>query len=111
MDWQKLSGIDWSPLIDGFSNDVDDSSESLGSNWNHDGVSSIVDLLASNKTFSRVKSDGSHIVSSQVLGDFKNKSVWYSLDLKGVENWWEVSLELDINDGTNDLGNFPNSHT
>lgn len=103
MDRQKLCGVDRSLLIDGFSNDVDNSSKCLWSNWHHDWVSSILDFLTSNQTFGRVKSDGSNVVASQMLGNLKNKSVVYTLDLKSVENWRKISFELYVNDGTNDL--------
>ena len=39
-----------------------------------------------------------------MLGNFKYKSVAYSLNLKGIENRREVTLKLHIHDGTNDLG-------
>ena len=103
MDWQILSGVNWSLLIDGFSNDVDNSSESLRSYWHHDWVADILNLLASDETFGGVHSNGSHVVASQMLGDLEDKSDWKSLDLKSVLDWWEVSLELHVNDGTNDL--------
>lgn len=103
MDWQKLSGVDRSLLIDGFSNDVDNSSKCLRSDWNHNGVSSILYFLTSNQTFGRVKSNSSNIVTSQMLGDLKNESVIDTFYLKSVENWRKISLELYVNDGTNDL--------
>jgi hypothetical protein len=103
MDRKRLSGVDWTLLIDGFSNNVHNSSKSLRSNWDHDWVADINDLLSSNKSFGGVHSNGSHVVSSQMLGDLKNKSNWESLDLECVLNWWKVSFELYVNDGTNDL--------
>lgn len=103
MDWQKLSGVDRSLLIDGFSNDVDNSSKCLRSDWHHNGVSSILYFLTSNQTFGRVKSNSSNIVTSQMLGDLKNESVIDTFYLKSVENWRKISLELYVNDGTNDL--------
>ena len=104
MDWQILSGVNWSFLIDWFTNDVHNSTEGSWSNWDHDGVSSIFDLLSSNETFSRVKGNSSHVVSTQMLGDLENESVFDTLNFKGVKNWWKVSFELHVNDGTNNLG-------
>jgi hypothetical protein len=43
-----------------------------------------------------------------MLGDLENKSDWKSFNLESVLNWWKVTFELDVNDGTNDLRNFPN---
>jgi hypothetical protein len=31
------------------------------------------------------------------------------LNFKGIENWWKVSLKLDINNGTDDLRDFTNT--
>jgi hypothetical protein len=38
-----------------------------------------------------------------MLGDLKNESVIDTFYLKSVENWRKISLELYVNDGTNDL--------
>jgi uncharacterized protein (DUF934 family) len=37
-----------------------------------------------------------------VLGDFQNQARWTSLNFEGVQDWWEVVVELDVNDGTDD---------
>ena len=108
MDGQELGGFDGALLVDGFSNDVHDSSESLGADWHHDGVSSVGHTLSSNETFSRVQGDSSNVVSSKMLGNLENESVFGSLHLEGVQDWWEVSFELHINDGSNDLGDLSN---
>jgi len=44
-----------------------------------------------------------------MLGHLKNQSVFNALHLKGVQNWWKVSFELHVNDGTDDLGNLTNT--
>jgi len=41
-----------------------------------------------------------------MLGNFKNKFRFSSLDFKSVKNRWESFIELDINNGTNNLWNF-----
>jgi hypothetical protein len=38
-----------------------------------------------------------------MLGDFEDKSVTYALNFKGVKNWGQISFELHIYDGTNNL--------
>jgi len=45
-----------------------------------------------------------------MLGDLENESVLNTLDFKGIENWWKVSLELDIDNGTDDLRDLTNSN-
>jgi hypothetical protein len=106
VDWQELVGVDWALLVDWLSNDVHNSSKGSWTNWDGDGVSSIIDFLSSNESFGRVKSNCSNVVSTQMLGNFQNQSVLDSLYLKSIENWWESAFELHIDDGTNDLGNF-----
>lgn len=44
-----------------------------------------------------------------MLGDLEHQSVVDALDFKGVKNWWKVSFELHVNDGTDNLGNFTNT--
>jgi hypothetical protein len=41
-----------------------------------------------------------------MLGDLKNESVGNTLNFKGIKNWWKVTLELDIDNGTDDLRDF-----
>jgi len=43
-----------------------------------------------------------------MLGDFKNESVFSTLNFKSVKNFRKVSLELDIDDGTDDLRDLSN---
>jgi hypothetical protein len=38
-----------------------------------------------------------------MLGDFEHESVRGSLNLKSVHDRWEISFELDIDNGTDDL--------
>jgi hypothetical protein len=45
-----------------------------------------------------------------MLSDFEDKSVCDSLNFESVENWGEGTLELDVNDGTNNLRNLSMSN-
>ena len=108
VDRKHLSGVDWALLIDWLTNNVHNSSKSLWSDWNHNWRSGISDGLSSNETFSGIQSDSSDVVTTQMLGDLKNESVFSALDLKGVHNLWKVTLELDIDDGTDDLRDLSN---
>jgi hypothetical protein len=38
-----------------------------------------------------------------MLGDLKDETVLGSVDFESVQNGGEVAVELDIDDGTNDL--------
>ena len=41
-----------------------------------------------------------------MLGDLKDETVLSSVNLKCIQNRGELTVELDVDDGTNDLGNF-----
>ena len=103
MNRSKLSSVDRTTLVDGLTDHINDSSKTFLTDRHHDRVASVFDCLASDETFSGVQSDGSDIVSTQVLGDFKDKSVLSTLNLEGVVDRWKLTVELDIDDGTNNL--------
>merc|ERR1719183_3347915 len=106
MDGEVVLGLNWALLIDGLSNHVHDSAESSWANWHGNGVASFSDFLSSDKTLSRVQSDSSHIVASQMLGDFQNQFILDPLHFECVENFWQIAFELNINHSTNDLRNL-----
>lgn len=93
-------------LIDGLSNNVDDSAKSLRTNWHHDGVSSVADWLATNETFSGVQGDGTYVVTTQVLCNLENKTVLSALNFESIENGRKLTFELHVDDGTNNLRNL-----
>lgn len=68
-------GVDGASLVDGFTDDVHDSSEGFRADRNHNGVTGVLDSLASDETVSRVKSNGSDSGVSEMLSNFENKSV------------------------------------
>lgn len=41
-----------------------------------------------------------------MLGDFQHKACLTSLNFEGVKDWWQVVVELDVNDGTNYSNNL-----
>ena len=106
VNWSVFVSFDGTTFVNGLTNNINDSSKSLGSDWNQDRVAGVQNWLSSDETFSGVESDGSHVVATQVLGDFQNEPVLSSLDLEGVENWRKSSLELHVDDGTNNLRNL-----
>jgi len=106
MDREGLLVTDGTTLVDGLTNDIDDSAKSLGTDGNLDGVTSVHDGLTSDETLGGVQSDGTHVVSTQMLGDLENETVVAAFDLEGIENRGKCTFELDVDDGANDLGNF-----
>ena len=111
MDWKRFGSINWTTLINWLSNDIDNSSKGSLSNWHLNWGSSILNSLSSDETLSRIQSNSTHIISSQMLSNFKYKSVLSVLNLKGIEDWWEFSGELHIHNGSNNLRDFTSSGT
>lgn len=103
MDGSVLVGLDGAALVDGLTDHVDDSAEGLGADGHQDGGAGVDDALASDQALSGVQGNGSHVVAAQVLSDLKDKSVLGSLDFECVEDGWELSVEVDVDDGTNNL--------
>ena len=106
MDGAVLVGFNGTSFVDGFTDNINDSAKSLGTNGHHDGVTSVQDSLSTNETLSWVKSDGADVVATQVLGDFENKAVLGSLHLKGIEDGGKLAFKLHVDDGTNNLRNL-----
>lgn len=103
MDRVVFSSLDGSSLIDGFTNNVHDTSESTRSDWNGDRTSGVNNTLSSDETFSTVHGNSSDSGVSQVLSNLKDESVRSTLDFKCVQNLREFTFELNINDGTDNL--------
>ena len=111
MDGKGLLVTDWAALVNGLTDDVDNTAEGLGTDRHLDGVTGVLDGLTTDETFGGVKSDGTHVVATQVLGDLENEAVLGALNLERVENGRKLALELDIDDGTNNLGNLARGGT
>jgi hypothetical protein len=103
MDWKEFIRVDWTLFVNWLTNNVDNSTKSLWSDWHNNGALGITNTLSSNESFSGIKSNGSDVVTTQMLGDLEHESVIAILYLKGIENWGKISLELHIHNGTNDL--------
>merc|ERR1719468_58898 len=94
--------VDGAPLVNWVTNNVDNSTEGLGTDGDHDGRTSVEDLLATDKTLSTVHSNGTDSVLSQVLGNLEHKLGFAVGHSQGVEDLWETIIELNVDDGTND---------
>ena len=106
MDSLSLVSGNGTPLINGFTNDVDDPAKSLRSHGDHDGIASVVDNLASNQTLCTIHGNGSDGVLSQVLGNLQDELGLTVLNLQGVEDLWESIFKLDVNNGSNNGDNL-----
>merc|ERR1719449_195556 len=106
VDGLPLVGVNGAPLVNGISDNVDNSAESLGSDGDHDGVASVIDNVSSDETLSTVHGNGPDGVLSQMLGDLQDELGGPVLDLEGVEDLGKSIIELNIDNGTNDRDNL-----
>lgn len=111
MDGSVHGCVDGSTFVNRFADNVDDSSQSAGSHRHHDGTVSVLDSLSSDKSLSGVQSDGSDVVSSQVLSHLEHESVLRSLYLESVQNGRQVAFELHVHYCTNNLRNLSHVYT
>ena len=101
-----LSGlVDGSAFVDGVTDDVDDAAEGLATDGDTDGISGVTDLLTTNKTFGGFHGNGTDSLLTHVSGDLKDEALAREgLALKGVQDLGKLAVELDVDNGTNDLG-------
>jgi len=102
MNGGSLGRVDGSPLINGVTNNVDDSAKSFLADRDSDGGAGVEDLVSSYKTLCSVHGNGSHCVLSQMLGYLQNETGFASCYVQGIENLRESILKLYVDDGTND---------
>ncbi|GMT20564.1 hypothetical protein PFISCL1PPCAC_11861, partial [Pristionchus fissidentatus] len=93
-------GVDGSSLVDGLSNDVHDTAQSLGSDGDLDRISGINDLVTAHETLGTVHSDGTDDIVTEMLGDLKNESGRAASDLETIKDGREVLVELNVDDGS-----------
>jgi hypothetical protein len=95
---------DWSTLIDRLTDDVDNASKELVTDWDIDRSTLINHLLATLKTLGGIHSNSADGVLTKMLSDLEHDANVVVLDLESIQNVWELAIELDVDDGTNDLG-------
>lgn len=106
MDGSELVSVDGTTLIDRFTNNINDSAESFGTDGHQNRGTAVGNGLSTHKTLGRVKSNGSDVVATKMLGNLENESVGDTLNFESVKNWGKLSLKLHVDDGTNNLGNL-----
>ena len=111
MNWSKFVGVDGTALVNRLTNNINNSAKSLRADGHKNGSSSVSDGLTTDETFGGVKSDGSDVVATKMLGDFEDESVFSSIDFESVENRGQRTLKLHVDDGTNNLRNLSFSNS
>jgi len=97
-----LLANDWATFVNGLTNDVHDTAEGAVTDWDLDRVTGVDDPLATDEAFGTVHGNSTDGVLTKMLCDFENESDVVVLHLKGVEDRWDLTIELDVDDGTND---------
>jgi hypothetical protein len=102
----SLRRRDWSLLIDRCSNNVHDASKSVRSDRDLNRSSEIANVLSADKSLSCLHGNSTDSVLTKMLSDLEDETILTggNLNLKCVENLGKSSsVELNIDDGTNDL--------
>lgn len=88
-------------MVEYITNDINNTSQSLSAHWNTNGVASIENLLSTYQTLSTIHGNGAHSILSQMLSHFENQTGRTVVHLQGVQNRWQVLIELHVHNGTN----------
>ena len=96
-------GRDRARLVDGLADDVHDAAERAEADRDLDRRAGVVHRLAAGEAFGRVHGDAADGVLAELLGDFENEPVALILGLERVQDLGQVALELDVDDGADDL--------
>jgi hypothetical protein len=104
MNGKDLVALDGTTLVDGFTNDVHDTTERALADGNLDWSTGVDDLLATYETLGTVHSNSTNRVLTEMSSHLKNQTTAMEvLNLERVENGGKgLGIELHINDGTND---------
>src|SRR5262245_23684303 len=91
-------------FVDGLAHYVDDAPERALSHRHRDRLAGIGDLLAAHQAFAGVHRHRAHGRLAEVLGDFQHQPVALVLGLQRIEDRRQVTVELHVDDGADDLG-------
>ena len=90
-------------FVDRLADDVDDAAERAGADRHHDRVAGVGDFLTADQTLGGVHRDGAHRGFAEMLRHFEHQTVAAVLGLDRVQNGGQMSLELHVDDGADDL--------
>ena len=90
-------------FVDRLADHVDDAAERAGADRHHDRVAGVGDFLTADQTLGGVHRDGAHRGFAEMLRHFEHQTVAAVLGLDRVQNGGQMSLELHVDDGADDL--------
>ena len=91
-------------LVHRLADDVHDAAERAVADRNLDRRAGVGHGLAAHETFGRVHRDAAHRDLAEMLGDFEHQAVAVVGGLERVQDLGQVAVELDVDDGADDLG-------
>ena len=106
MDGALAFGLDRTGFVDRLADDVHDAAERPVTHGHRDRLACVGHFLAAHQAFGRVHGDGAHGVLAQVLGDLEHQAVALVLGLERVQDLGQVTVELHVDDGADDLNDF-----
>jgi hypothetical protein len=86
MDGHSDVSLDGTLLIDGITNDIKDTTKGGRASRDHDGRTSVIDALTTDKALSGLHGNGTDGVLTQVLGNLKDKALRGTINLESVED-------------------------
>ena len=98
------SDFDRAGFIDRLADHVHDAAERAGADRHHDRAAGVGHLAAAHQTLGGVHRDGAHRGFAEMLGDLEHQTVVAVLGFDRIENRGQMSFELHVDDGADDLG-------
>ncbi len=98
----SLCGI--SRFVDRLADHVDDAPERAVADRNRDRRAGVAYFLAAHQTFAGIHGDGAHGRFAEMLGDFEHQAIALVVGLQRVENRRQMTVEVHVDDGADDLG-------
>lgn len=88
MDWSIVFGANWSTLVNWLADNINDSTECLGTNRNFDGIACVNNFLSANQSFSSIHSYRSHNIVT-CLKKYYYHSRWT------IISWTRITKHFD----------------
>ena len=103
MDGAVALRFDRPGFIDRLADHVHDAAERARAHRHHDRVAGVADFLTADQAFGRIHRDGANRGFAEMLRDLEHQAIAAVLGLERVQNGRQVSFELHVDDGADDL--------
>src|SRR5205085_11681388 len=94
-------------LVDRIADHVDDAAQRAVADRHRNGSAGVRHLLTAHQPFARIHGDGAHGRFAEMLGDFEHQAIALILRLECIEDRRQLRLEMDVDDGADDLRDVP----